>query len=373
MPELERCSRSCMGAGSVAPRWSRSTGARAALDGWLRHRGDAPGPLLFPVLKGGRIVPGRGCPRRPCGRGCRRSPSAPGCSSSPRMTSGAHLSASCSTPAPMSSPSRPSPDTPTCRRQRATTGAASERSAAPPTGCTSPTRPRSSNRPTRHGRTGRRSAPRRAGAHRAALLAPSHGAAMDGEAAHPAGQRLTEPKGERPRAGSASAEAPPVRDPRRVPPGPPTEEAPPTRGGIDVNAACQEAPQKSGPLEEQHRPLPAHRPVADLVVLPPCQEAELVQAVDLLALGGSPARPGWLPPQKTEDDHHDSDAQPANEHSPDDQRDQPRSIQECLCHPDVREYTHGREPFDQKDYGMLVPPLSAFHGSIAARLFPSCC
>ena len=88
---------------------------------------------------------------------------------------------------------------------------------------------------------------------------------MDGEAAHPAGQRLTEPKGERPRAGSASAEAPPRQGPPEGAPRPPTQEAPPHKGGIDVNAACQEAPQKSGPLEEQHRPLPAHRQVADLV------------------------------------------------------------------------------------------------------------
>ena len=36
-----------------------TTGTRAALGAWLRHRGDAPGPLLFPVAKGGRIVPGR--------------------------------------------------------------------------------------------------------------------------------------------------------------------------------------------------------------------------------------------------------------------------------------------------------------------------
>jgi site-specific recombinase XerD len=31
-------------------------GARAALDGWLGHRGDEPGPLLLPVMKGGTIV-----------------------------------------------------------------------------------------------------------------------------------------------------------------------------------------------------------------------------------------------------------------------------------------------------------------------------
>ena len=36
-----------------------TTGARAALDAWLRHRGGEPGPLLFPVAKGGRILPGR--------------------------------------------------------------------------------------------------------------------------------------------------------------------------------------------------------------------------------------------------------------------------------------------------------------------------
>ena len=36
-----------------------TTGARAALGAWLRHRGHAPGPLLFPVAKGRRIVPVR--------------------------------------------------------------------------------------------------------------------------------------------------------------------------------------------------------------------------------------------------------------------------------------------------------------------------
>ena len=36
-----------------------TTGAQAALDDWLRHRGDDPGPLLFPLVKGGRIVPGQ--------------------------------------------------------------------------------------------------------------------------------------------------------------------------------------------------------------------------------------------------------------------------------------------------------------------------
>jgi site-specific recombinase XerD len=33
-----------------------TNGAREALDAWLEHRGHEPGPLLHPVLKGGRIV-----------------------------------------------------------------------------------------------------------------------------------------------------------------------------------------------------------------------------------------------------------------------------------------------------------------------------
>jgi site-specific recombinase XerD len=34
-------------------------GGRAALAGWLRHRGDADGPLLQPVNRGGKIIPRR--------------------------------------------------------------------------------------------------------------------------------------------------------------------------------------------------------------------------------------------------------------------------------------------------------------------------
>ncbi len=36
-----------------------TTGTRAALDAWRSHRGEDPGPLLFPVAKGGRIVADR--------------------------------------------------------------------------------------------------------------------------------------------------------------------------------------------------------------------------------------------------------------------------------------------------------------------------
>ena len=35
-------------------------GARAAVEGWLRHRGTEPGPLFAPVNRGGRVVEGAG-------------------------------------------------------------------------------------------------------------------------------------------------------------------------------------------------------------------------------------------------------------------------------------------------------------------------
>ena len=34
-------------------------GAKAAVDGWINLRGDAAGPLLYRVRKGGEIIPGR--------------------------------------------------------------------------------------------------------------------------------------------------------------------------------------------------------------------------------------------------------------------------------------------------------------------------
>ena len=35
-------------------------GARAAVEGWLRHRGSEPGPLFAPVNRGGRVIEGAG-------------------------------------------------------------------------------------------------------------------------------------------------------------------------------------------------------------------------------------------------------------------------------------------------------------------------
>ncbi len=43
------------GKGNKQRRVYISNGAHAAMDAWLRHRGDEPGPLLFPVRKGGAI------------------------------------------------------------------------------------------------------------------------------------------------------------------------------------------------------------------------------------------------------------------------------------------------------------------------------
>ena len=96
-------------------------GGRAAVDAWLRVRGDELGPLLVPV-RGAWSCSG-GCLRRPC---CTPARSASawrrGLGRSARMTCGAPPSVICSTPASIWPRCSTSPGTPRCRRRRGMIG-----------------------------------------------------------------------------------------------------------------------------------------------------------------------------------------------------------------------------------------------------------
>ena len=86
-------------------------GALDALQDWLIVRGDAAGPLFVPINKGGVLALGQRLTSQAIYDLLAKRGAAPSWRTSRRTTCGAHSSATCSTKAPTSPPSRSWPAT----------------------------------------------------------------------------------------------------------------------------------------------------------------------------------------------------------------------------------------------------------------------
>ena len=113
-----------------------SNGAKRAVDAWIAVRGAAPGPLLCPVDKGGRISVRPITAQAIMVRLKQRSEEA-ALHPAARTTSGAPSSATCSKRAPTSRSSSASPVTPARSRRRATTAGETKPCNGRRPGCTS--------------------------------------------------------------------------------------------------------------------------------------------------------------------------------------------------------------------------------------------
>lgn len=118
-----------------------TNGSLSALKAWVRVRGEEPGPLFVPVMKGGRLVLRRLVSHAIYKMVARGAPSRLVWRRSRRTTYAAPSSPTCSTRALTSPPSSNSLGTPPSRPPPGTTAAANTRSAGRWSCCTCPSRP----------------------------------------------------------------------------------------------------------------------------------------------------------------------------------------------------------------------------------------